>query len=102
MSRVFGAIPRDSLVHPQWGVERIGFQPYPFPSATRFIVDQMKQTLVEGSTAFLGSLDSGAAARELVDDTFVARALDAVGGIGQFCNCDIEKPFTREEIVEIN
>ncbi|WDP92699.1 MAG: ABC transporter substrate-binding protein [Desulfobacter sp.] len=102
LNRVFGTIDKQELVHPQWGVERIGFQPYPFPSATRFIVDRMKETLVEGSTAFLSGLDSGAAARELVDDRFVSRALDGIGGIKRFCNCDIEKPFTREEIVEIS
>ena len=102
LTRVFSKIPAKDLVHPQWGVDRIGFQPYPFPSATRFIVDQMKQTLVEGNTDFLSRLDASKAARELVDDSFVSKALDETGGIKQFSNCNIDKPFTREEIVEIN
>jgi len=101
LARVFSPVPEKGLFHPQWGVERIGFQPYPFPSATRFIVDHLKQTLVEGNSDFLKGLDSGRAARELVDDTFVSKALDETGGIGRFCNCNMEKPFTREEIVEI-
>lgn len=101
LAKVFSPIPEKGLVHPQWKVERIGFQPYPFPSATRFIVDRMKQTLVEGNTDFLAGLDSGRATRELVDDTFVSKALDEPGGIGRFCKCEMEKPFTREEIVEI-
>ncbi|HCY85139.1 MAG TPA: ABC transporter substrate-binding protein [Desulfobacteraceae bacterium] len=100
--KVFQAPAPQELRHPEWAVSRIGFQPFPFPSATRFIVDQMKQTLVEGNTDFLSGLDSGRAAAELVDDTFVRKALDDMGGIHKFCDCDTDKPFTREEVVEIN
>ncbi|MCG8615684.1 MAG: ABC transporter substrate-binding protein [Desulfobacterales bacterium] len=100
--KVFQDPAPSALRHPEWGVSRIGFQPFPFPSATRFIVDQMKQTLVEGNTDFLAGLDSGRATAELVDDTFVRKALDDMGGIHKFCDCDTDKPFIREEVVEIN
>ncbi|MCG8686789.1 MAG: ABC transporter substrate-binding protein [Desulfobacterales bacterium] len=102
LNRVFGTISDSELVHPQWGVERIGFQPFPYPSATRFIVEQMKKTKVEGNTDFLASLDAGAATEQLVDDTFVRKALDDMGGMAGFCQCDTKDIFTREEIVEIN
>jgi len=102
LARVFAPLPKTEIVHPQWDVTRIGFQPFPFPSATRFIVEQMKQTRVEGNTDFLASLDAGLATRELVDDTFVRKAMDEMGGIHNFCDCNIETPFSREEIVEIN
>ncbi len=102
LARVFGSIPDKELVHPQWGVERIGFQPFPFPSATRFILEQMKKTKVEGNADFLASLDIGAAAATLVDDSFVRKALDDMGGMKGFCQCDVTEKFTREETVEIN
>ncbi len=102
LKRVFGPTPKKKLIHPEWDVKRIGFQPYPFPSATRFIVDQMKETLVEGSTSFLSDLDSEKAARELVDDRFVIRAIENNGGMKRFYKYEIENPFTREEILEIN
>jgi NitT/TauT family transport system substrate-binding protein len=102
LNRVFGAIPEKELVHPQWNVERIGFQPFPFPSATRFILEQMKKTKVEGNTDFLTRLDPQAAVSQLVDDRFVRKALDDMGGIKGFCRCDMEDVFTREETVEIN
>ena len=102
LNKVFENPAKDELVHPEWNTSRIGFQPYPFPSATEFIIEQMKYTLVEGDTAFLKNLDTSAAAEELVDDRFVSRALDRIGGIGKFCSCDMTKPYTREEIVEIN
>lgn len=102
VARVFENPKESQLIHPHWKVPRIDFQPFPFPSATRFIVDQMKNTLVEGDTEFLSSLDSGLATLELVDDSFVRKAMDEMGGIHKFCQCDLETPFTREEIVEIN
>nr|WP_320192792.1 ABC transporter substrate-binding protein [uncultured Desulfobacter sp.] len=102
LSRVFGAIPDKELIHPQWHVERIGFQPFPFPSATRFILEQMKKTKVEGNTDFLTTLETKAAVSQLVDDRFVRKALDEMGGMKGFCHCDMKDEFTREEIVEIN
>ena len=62
----------------------------------------MRQTRGEGDTGFLSSLDAGRAAEELVDETFVRKAMDEMGGIHKFCDCNIETPFSREEIVEIN
>ncbi len=102
LSKVFENPQKNQVVHPDWDVTRIGFQPFPFPSATRFIIDQMRQTLVEGDTQFLKALDTKKAADALVDDTFVMKTLDETGGIHRFCNCDLTKPYTREEVVEIN
>lgn len=102
LTKVFENPEKNQVVHPDWNVARIGFQPFPFPSATRFIIDQMKQTLVEGDTLFLKELDTGKAADSLVDDRFVLNSLDETGGLGRFCHCDISKPYTREEVVEIN
>ena len=102
LARVFEKPLASELSHPQWDVARIGFQPFPFPSATRFIVEQMKTTRVEGDTSFLASLDAGRATKELVDDRFVRKAIAEMGGIHQFCKCNIETPFSREETVEIN
>jgi NitT/TauT family transport system substrate-binding protein len=99
--RVFQKPLPEEVVHKDWDIPRIDFQPYPYPSATRFIIEQMKQTRVEGDTEFLMSLDSDQATAELVDDRFVLKALDDVGGMRIFCNCDMDMPYTREEIVEI-
>jgi len=102
LNRAFKKPVKTELVHPQWDVTRIGFQPFPFPSATRFIVEQMKQTRVEGDTGFLASLDPGQAADKLVEEKFVRNAIDNMGGIHRFLDSNIETPFSREEIVEIN
>ncbi|NOX35211.1 MAG: ABC transporter substrate-binding protein [Deltaproteobacteria bacterium] len=100
--KVFENPGKNEVKHPDWNVERIGFQPFPFPSATKFIIDRMKKTLVEGNTLFLKKLDTQRAVENLVDDTFVMNTLDEMGGIKRFCNCDITKPYTRQETIEIN
>jgi len=102
LARVFENPKPSQVIHPDWNVTRIGFQPFPFPSATQFIIDKMKQTLVEGNTLFLKDLDPEKAAADLVDDTYVGKALDEMGGLKKFCNCDISKPYSREEVIEIN
>ncbi len=102
LAKVFQKPEHHELVHPGWQPARIGFQPYPFPSATRFIIDQMKATKVEGDVGFLQSLDTEAAVKELVDDRFVKAAVEQAGGIKRFCACDLTEAYTREEIVEIN
>jgi NitT/TauT family transport system substrate-binding protein len=94
------AEPR-AIHHPYWDVSRIDFQPYPYPSATRLIVDQMRCTLMEGDMAFLQNLDSAQAAKDLVDDRYVRKAIDAVGGMGRFHPMGFERPWEREEVVAL-
>jgi len=102
LRKVFEDPEKSEVIHPDWDVARIGFQPFPFPSATRFMIDQMKQTLVEGDTLFLKKLDTSLAADDLVEDQFVIKAINEMGGINQFCNCNLSQPYTREEVIEIN
>lgn len=95
-----GAVPQ-AIRHPEWGIRRIGFQPYPYPSATRFIVREMRETVMEGDTAFLKKLSPDDAARDLVDDRFVKRAIEAVGGPDRFDLIDLEHPWQREEVIAL-
>jgi NitT/TauT family transport system substrate-binding protein len=79
-----------------WRERRIDFQPYPFPSYTEELVRQLKGTLIEGDRSFLGDLDPAFAARDLVDDSFVRRAIAKAGGLPAFGLAD---DFTREELI---
>ncbi len=95
-----GVTPQ-AIHHPNWGVSRIGFQPYPYPSATRTMVKEMSHTLVQGNATFLTKLDPNFAARDLVDDTFVKRAIADVGGQKRFGSVDVERPWDREEVIDL-
>ncbi|MFB6260813.1 MAG: ABC transporter substrate-binding protein, partial [Thiohalorhabdaceae bacterium] len=70
----------DAIHHPDWDNGRIDFQPYPFPSATRFIVDAMKQTKVGGDTTFLNDLDPQFVADDLVEYRYVKEAMKQTKG----------------------
>lgn len=89
----------NAIHHPGWDIGRIGFQPYPYPSATRFIIEEMRQTLMEGKTAFLQKLDINFAIKDLVDDSFVKNAINTVGGPKKFQTIDITHPWSREEVI---
>jgi NitT/TauT family transport system substrate-binding protein len=64
-----------ALQHKGWDDQRIGFQPFPYASALRYVVEAMKTTKVAGDAAFLASLDPDFVQRDLVDDRFVRAAL---------------------------
>ncbi|ACY97033.1 ABC transporter substrate-binding protein [Thermomonospora curvata] len=85
-----------ALHHPGWQGQRIDFQPFPFPSYTERLIAAMRQTRVDGDTAFLDGLDPAAVHRDLVDDRFVRRALDRLGGPQTF---DLPASLTRTEEV---
>ncbi|NKY48510.1 ABC transporter substrate-binding protein [Nocardia cerradoensis] len=70
--------------HPGWHPQRIGFQPFPFPSFTAALATAMHDTVVDGDTRFLSRLDPASAHGELVDDRFVRSALDRAGGPAAF------------------
>lgn len=81
-----------------WYQRRIDFQPYPFPSYTEELVRAVKQTRVEGDTKFLDALDPAFVARDLVDDRFVRRAIDLVGGPSVF---GLPADLRRKEVVRV-
>lgn len=73
----YGASYEDSgaIRHRDWEGQRIDFQPWPYPSATKLIVEAMGKTVVEGDASFLEGLDPDFVARDLVDDRFVTASL---------------------------
>jgi NitT/TauT family transport system substrate-binding protein len=89
---------RGIVAHKDWNQRRIDFQPYPFPSYTRQMVQALKNSRLEGDTAFLQKLDPAFVARDLVDDRFVRKAMDAVGGPGVF---GLPANLQRSEIVAV-
>jgi NitT/TauT family transport system substrate-binding protein len=79
-----------------WKQARIDFQPYPYASYTEELVRAIKRTRVEGDTSFLQTLDPAFVARDLVDDRFVRKAIQAVGGPQLF---GVAADFSRRESI---
>ena len=85
-----------AIRNPAWHEHRIDFQPYPYPSYTEELVRRLKVTLIEGNHAFLKDLDPTTAARDLVDESFVKKAVLASGGLKAF---GLPDDFTRQELI---
>lgn len=90
--------PSGAIRHPEWGNARIDFVPYPYPSYTEALVRFLQGTYVEGERAFLERLDPAGAHSLLVNDGFVRRAIDRVGGLGAF---GLPNEWTRAEVISV-
>lgn len=86
--------------HPDWNARRIGFEPYPYQSATREIVQLLKQTKVQGDSAFLQSLDPERVVNELFDYSLVRKAIERAGGMGVFGG-NPNSPYARAEQIAL-
>jgi NitT/TauT family transport system substrate-binding protein len=91
-----------AIKHKDWGMDRINFQGWPYRSATELVVNDMKKTVITGDSAFLEKLDAKFVANDLVNYSFIKKALDAnpkwkndhsVPKTGD--------PFVRTEVVDI-
>ncbi|SKX87359.1 Putative sulfonate ABC transporter, periplasmic protein [Mycobacteroides abscessus subsp. bolletii] len=85
------------LHHPDWLPQRVGYQPFPYPSFTQRLVESMHETVVDGDRGFLDRLDPARVHDDLVDDTFVRSAIAAYGGPEAF---GITPGFTRTEQIQ--
>ncbi len=83
----------------EWQNGRIDFQPYPYPSATRMIIEEMNQTLVSGDKTFLEGLDPDFVTQDLVDYTHVRVAMERYMDWSKVPGIDPNNPYEREEVV---
>jgi len=90
-----------AIQNPDWGSGRIDFSPWPYPSATKFIVDSMNKTVVSGDTTFLSKLDPGFVADDLVDYHYVKAAMEKYKGWEKAPGIDLDNPFEREEVITL-
>jgi NitT/TauT family transport system substrate-binding protein len=90
-----------AIHNPDWESGRIDFQPWPFPSATKLIVNELKNTLVGGDTKFIDGLDSDYVAKDLVDYEFVKVAMEKHQGWKKAPGFNADNPFEREEVISL-
>lgn len=83
-----------AIRHPEWETARIDFQPFPYPSYTEALVEQLRATVVEGDSSFLESLNGADVHRQLVDDRFARVAIQEAGGAAVF---GVDAALTRDE-----
>lgn len=90
-----------AIKHPEWNLDRIGFQPYPFPTANQFIYREMRKTVIEGNNNFLQQFNPDFVAGDLTDPQFAKQAIQELGGPSIFPELDFTSPWEREEVIEL-
>jgi NitT/TauT family transport system substrate-binding protein len=91
-------VPTGAIRHPEWDTERINFQPFPYQSYTEELIRALKETVVEGDSTFLDTLDPTEAHNLLVDDRYARAAIEAVGGPATF---NIDPSLQRTERIAV-
>ncbi|WP_330084954.1 ABC transporter substrate-binding protein [Methylocystis iwaonis] len=92
---------KEVIRHRDWGNGRIDFQPWPYPSATRLIVQQLKEAKIEGERAFLDKLDPDFVAKDLVDYALVKKALERYPDWTRDRSISSGDPFSRKEVLAL-
>lgn len=92
-----GYVESGAIRHPDWRDRRIDFQPWPFPSYTEELVRMLKETEVAGGRDVIDDLDPAFVAGDLVDDRFVRKAVENIGGLSAF---GLPDSWTRQEVIE--
>lgn len=65
-----------AIKHLDWQQSRINFQAWPYPSATKRVVEELKQVVLTGDRAFLDDLTPDHVAKDLVNYDFIKKALE--------------------------
>lgn len=91
-----------AIQHPEWGQSRINFQGWPYPSATKEVVNDMRETVVEGDLDFLKNLTADHVAKDLVNYTYIKKALQAHPAWRKDLSVpQTGDPFERTEVIEV-
>ncbi len=65
-----------AIKHPEWKQSRINFQAWPYPSATKIVVEELKKVVLTGDRTFMDDLSADFVAKDLVNYDFVKKALE--------------------------
>jgi NitT/TauT family transport system substrate-binding protein len=89
-----------AIQHTDWEQSRINFQGWPYPSATKAVVDELKKTVITGDQEFLPKLKSDFVAKDLVNYDYVKKALNANPKWKNDLSVPQKgDPFTRKEVI---
>ena len=91
-----------AIKHPEWGMDRINFQAWPYRSATELVVSDLKKTVITGDDKFLEDLTPEHVANDLVNYDFIKKALEA----NPKWRNDVsvpkgDDPYNRVEVVQL-
>jgi len=65
-----------AIKHMDWQQSRINFQGWPYPSATKVVVDELRKIVLTGDREFMNDLSADHVAKDLVNYDFIKKALE--------------------------
>jgi len=91
-----------AIKHVDWGQDRINMQGWPYPSATKFVTEQLKQVELTGDRTFLDNLSADHVVQDLTNFTFVKKALEKYPQWRKDPSVPQSgDPYVREEVIEV-
>jgi NitT/TauT family transport system substrate-binding protein len=92
----------EAIKHPDWGMDRINFQGWPYQSATELVVTDLKKTVITGDAKFLEGLSPEHVAKDLVNYDFVKKALEKNPKWKKDASVPQSgDPYTRVEVIDL-
>jgi NitT/TauT family transport system substrate-binding protein len=86
--------PTGAIENTDWKSQRIDFQPYAYPSYTQELISALRETRIDGDTAFLANIDDKKAHAELVAEGLAKSAIESNGGLSAFGLASFERVET--------
>jgi NitT/TauT family transport system substrate-binding protein len=91
-----------AIKHMDWQQSRINFQAWPYPSATKIVVEELREIVLTGDRAFMDNLTADFVSQDLVNYDYIKKSLQqnpkwkndlSVPQTGD--------PFVREEVIKV-
>lgn len=89
-----------AIRHPEWGIRRVGFDPFPFQSYTKKLVELFRETEIQGDKDFLNAYGSEFISTDIVDYNMIIASLKRVG-VTVIEGVDLDISFERPEIISV-
>lgn len=91
-----------AIKHAGWGQDRINFQAWPYPSATKVVTEEMKRVVLTGDRAFLDNLSSDFVVKDLVNYDYIRKSLEKYPNWRKDPSVPQSgDPYTRKEIIQV-
>jgi NitT/TauT family transport system substrate-binding protein len=91
-----------AIKHVDWHQDRIDFQAWPYPSATKVVTDELKKVVLTGDRAFMDNLTAETVVKDLVNYGYIKKSLEKYPKWKN--DPSVPKsgdPYTRMEVIEV-
>lgn len=91
-----------AIKHLDWKQSRINFQAWPYPSATKVVVEELRKIVLTGDRAFMDGLSADHVAKDLVNYDFIKKSLEQNPKWRNDLSVPQKgDPYTREEVIKV-